>query len=309
MACPVCGKRIQGENVLWTHVVFKHPDKADNLVLDKPGVENQENQENKQSFPKTRKTNQENKQPFSKTESQANVGATKRLQLQKGKKEKGAKTSLNEVVKTRKRTKEKISSESETAPKKRVKRTGKIWEDEEKKVGKGVLKESRANVEVDKEATEENDLKLDKEVAKKINIEVDEGILDLLMEQKTNEMLEEHIKSLENYVEKIFDNLESHKNQERLFDKDHLGELEIDKVLENANNQIPEKTVTSPQKRRRITILTPLEKKTTLSTASQRKRTLSSASQRKQTCSTPKRKSLASAGSGVLHTNMVTLIM
>ena len=277
----MCGKRIQGENVLWTHVVFKHPDKADNLVLDKPGVENQEN---KQSFPKTRKTNQENKKPFRKTESQVNVGAIKRRQTQKEKKAIDSKTSLNEFVKTRKRTKEK--SESEPPPMKRVKRTGKIWGDMEKKVAKGVLKESRVNIEVD---AEENDIEVDKEVAKKINIEVDEGILDLLMEQKTNEMLEEHIKSLENYVEQIFGNLESHKNQDRLSDKDRLGELEIAKVLENVNNKIPDKsltTVNSPQKRKRITILTPLEKKTTHLT---------------------KKKSFASAGSG--HTNMVTLIM
>ena len=277
----MCGKRIQGENVLWTHVVFKHPDKADNLVLDKPGVENQEN---KQSFPKTRKTNQENKKPFRKTESQVNVGAIKRRQTQKEKKANDSKDSLDKFVKTRRKTKEK--SESEPPPMKRVKRTGKIWGDMEKKVAKGDLKESRVNIEVDEE---ENDIELEKEVANKINIEVDEGILDLLMEQKTNEMLEEHIKSLENYVEQVFGNLESHKNQDRLSDKDRLGELEIAKVLENVNNKIPDKsltTVNSPQKRKRITILTPLEKKTTHLT---------------------KKKSFASAGSG--HTNMVTLIM
>ena len=33
MACPVCGKRVQGENVLWTHMVFKHPDKANDHAL------------------------------------------------------------------------------------------------------------------------------------------------------------------------------------------------------------------------------------------------------------------------------------
>ena len=72
MACPVCGKRIQGENVLWTHVVFKHPDKADNLVLDQTD--------------KAGDQNQENNKPFLKTESEANVGATKRKQIEKEKK-------------------------------------------------------------------------------------------------------------------------------------------------------------------------------------------------------------------------------
>ena len=33
MACPVCGKRVQGENVLWTHMVFKHPDKANDHAM------------------------------------------------------------------------------------------------------------------------------------------------------------------------------------------------------------------------------------------------------------------------------------
>ena len=34
MACPLCGKRVQGANVLWTHMVFKNPDKANNYALD-----------------------------------------------------------------------------------------------------------------------------------------------------------------------------------------------------------------------------------------------------------------------------------
>ena len=48
---------------------------------------------------------------------------------------------------------------------------------------------------------------------KKINIEVDEGILDLLMEQKTNDLLEEHITSLEKYVEQALDNLDNLQNK------------------------------------------------------------------------------------------------
>ena len=309
MACPVCGKRIQGENVLWTHVVFKHPDKADSLVLDQSDKIDAENQENRK--------------PFSTTESQANVGATIRPQIQRDNEAKtnDSKTGLNKLVKTRKRAKDKISCESEAPPKKRVKREGhnSIWGGIEKKVDIKVDKEdakkSLIKREVEKNVTKERRINIkvdDKEVAKRINIEVDEGILDLLMEQKTNELLEEHIKSLENYVEKVFDNMESHRDQEKVFEKDHISELEIDTGLENPfllpNNQIPEKrqtTMTSPQKRRRITILTPLEKKTTLSTASQRKKTFSP----------PKRPSLisdskTSSASGSVHPlNMVTLIM
>ena len=61
-------------------MVFKHPDKADSLVLDQTDKADAENQENKK--------------PFSKTESQANVGATMRHEA----KSNDSKTGLNKGI-------------------------------------------------------------------------------------------------------------------------------------------------------------------------------------------------------------------
>ena len=361
MACPVCGKRIQGENVLWTHVVFKHPDKADSLVLDKTG--------------KDEKENQENKKPLSKTESQANVGRTKRRQIQKEKKAEtnesrtghGVKTrkreeSENESKKTIKRPKRKGEVEVNTKEERRlreihvereaelVSRLSKVEEEgerlgqevarlaasgqevavrrkESKMVGEHLMrlletldgisldqdmlelrarrKRAAAKINTLMDTNDSNIQKVDEEVSKEklINIEVDERILDLLMEQKTNELLEEHIKSLENYVGEVFDNLESQRNQEKHFD--HVGEMEDVRYLENckslenrilpSNHPIPGNRLPAvalpTQKKKRITILTPLEKK-------------------KTRFSSKNKDSKISSGASSVHVpNMVTLIM
>ena len=107
---------------------------------------------------------------------------------------------------------------------------------------------------------------------KKINIEVDEGILDLLMEQKTNDLLEEHITSLEKYVEQALDNLDNLQNKgSAASDNGNCKRLERPSDLPNkeAEHEESQQKSTTPMERR---ILSPkcFEKTTKTLSVSQR---------------------------------------
>ena len=175
MACPVCGKRVQGENVLWTHMVFKHPDKANDHAL---GQGNQQvSEENTQASVELKDQPQKRQ---------------RRKKEENGKPNKPTRVD-HEMVRTRGQTSKTIALEYET-PSKRKKTM---------KCQKEIVIE-KSNVINTKEKAPGR---------KKLNIEVDDGILDLLMEQKTNELLEEHITSLEKYVEQALDNLDNLQNK------------------------------------------------------------------------------------------------
>ena len=107
---------------------------------------------------------------------------------------------------------------------------------------------------------------------KKINIEVDEGILDLLMEQKTNDLLEEHITSLEKYVEQALDTLDNLRNKGSASDNGNCKRLESPSDLPNTEGEHEEsqQKATTPMEWR---ILSPkrFEKTTKKLSVSQRK--------------------------------------
>ena len=235
MACPVCGKRVQGENVLWTHMVFKHPDKANNHAL---------GQGNEQ-------VNEENTQPSVEIKKHPK-------KRQRGKKEENEKRNKpspvgKEMVRTREQASKTIALDDKN-PSKRKKTM---------KCQKEIVIEKN-NVNNTKEKTPGR---------KKINIEVDEGILDLLMEQKTNDLLEEHITSLEKYVEQALDNLDNLQNKgSAASDNGNYKRLESPSDLPNkeAEHEESQQRATTPMERR---ILSPkcFEKTTKKLSVSQRK--------------------------------------
>ena len=126
--------------------------------------------------------------------------------------------------------------------------------------------------EIDIEKNNVNNTKEKTPGRKKINIEVDEGILDLLMEQKTNDLLEEHITSLEKYVEKALDNLDNLQNKGSASDNGNYKRLERPSDLPNkeAEHEESQQRATTPMERR---ILSPkcFEKTTKTLSVSQRK--------------------------------------
>ena len=85
---------------------------------------------------------------------------------------------------------------------------------------------------------------------KKINIEVDEGILDLLMEQKTNDLLEEHITSLEKYVEQALDTLDNLRNKGSASDNGNCKRLQSPSDLPNQEHEEVQQKATTPMERR-----------------------------------------------------------
>ena len=234
MACPVCGKRVQGANVLWTHMVFKHPDKANDHAL---------GQGNEQ-------VSEENTQPSAELKNQP-PKRQRRKKEENGKPNKPTQVD-HEMVRTRGQTSKTIALEYKT-PSKRKKTM---------KCQKEIVIE-KSNVINTKEKARGR---------KKLNIEVDDGILDLLMEQKTNELLEEHITSLEKYVEQALDNLDNLQTQGSASVNGNCKRLDSSSDLPNkeAEHEESQQRATTPMERR---ILSPkcFEKTTKKLSGSQRK--------------------------------------
>ena len=233
MACPVCGKRVQGENVLWTHMVFKHPDKANDHAM---GQGNEQvSEENTQQSVELKDQPQKRQ---------------RRKKEENGKPNKPTQVD-HEMVRTREQASKTIALDDKN-PSKRKKTV---------KCQKEIVIEKN-NVNNTKEKTPGR---------KKINIEVDEGILDLLMEQKTNDLLEEHITSLEKYVEQALDNLDNLQNKGSASDNENCKRLESPSDLPNkeAEHEESQQKSTTPMERR---ILSPkcFEKTTKTLSVSQR---------------------------------------
>ena len=156
MSCNFCGKKISGKNALWTHVVFKHPEKADtSFELNDEMHDDQENRHpNIDSANLKQKTQEQNP-----NRSQHTYKKTKHKQI------------------------------------------------------KASYPDCQTNM------IHKRELNLSE--SKKDNM--NENIYELVIEKETNEMLEEHIKSLEDNLEKTratFENIKqsslSHKIGPRL---------------------------------------------------------------------------------------------